>query len=331
MRILDQIYDKLHRNINIYLAAYKAGKIAGFDYTILRWKNHTKFLLRMHKQEDHRKELKRMTIFWDSFLDVIQPYINAPIYPSVIDDGKEAVIWVYWNDLTTMPLLVKKCIERIRQNSNHHKVVVVCEETVQNYLKLDEIIWRKYHEGKISKTHFSDIVRIALLYPYGGVWMDCTLLLTQPLPEFVTSSDFYTNRLAEADKHNICDGRWSTFFMACHKGNLMMQATLDVFVEYWKRYDYNVDYVWMDYIFNLVYNNITSVRRMIDSVPYNNPGIWLLQLRINQACSKKEYADIFNDKSRFIYKLSCKKSFGNSCYDKDGNITLLGRLCDKID
>ena len=92
MRILDQIYDKLHRNINIYLAAYKAGKIAGFDYTILRWKNHTKFLLRIHKQEDHRKELKRMTIFWDSFLDVIQPYINAPIYPSVIDDGKEAEV-----------------------------------------------------------------------------------------------------------------------------------------------------------------------------------------------------------------------------------------------
>lgn len=327
MNIIEKIRDKWQRNSKIYAEAYRAGKIAGLDYTLLLWKNHTKFLLRMRYPEDHQKELDRMILFWDDFLDVIKPYKNEPLYPNVADDNKDAVIWIYWNDPKTMPLMVQKCVERIRQNSNGHDVIVVTENTVSDYLQLDEVVWRKYREGKISKTHFSDIVRIALLYNYGGVWMDCTLLLTQPLPDFVTSSDFYTTHLSEGDKHNISYGRWSTFFMACHKGNLMMKLALDVFVEYWKRYDHIVDYVWMDYIFNMIYDNVPSVKKMIDAVPCNNPGVWLLQLKIDKAFSKEEFDALFCDKDRFIYKLSYKKSFGDSCRDKDGNITLMGRVC----
>ena len=223
--------------------------------------------------------------------------------------------------------MVEKCIERIRRNSNGHQVIVVTEGTVSDYLQLDEVVLRKYKEGKISRTHFCDIVRISLLYHYGGVWMDCTLLLTRPLPEFVTSSAFYTNRLNKWDDNNVGGGRWSTFFMACHKGNLMMRATLDVFVEYWHRYDDAVDYVWMDYIFNLLYNNVPSIKEMIDSVPENNPDIWIMQNKIASPFSKEEFDALIADKSRFLYKFSYKKSIDVPYRDKKGNVTLKGRIC----
>lgn len=336
MSILEKIRDKWQRNSKIYADAYRRGKIAGFDFTLLLWKNHTKFLLRLRNPDDKKAEIRRMNKFWQGFLNVIKPYDSMPVYQYAesshsLDDGKDAVIWIYWNDVSNMPTMVEKCIDRIRKNSNGHKVVIINEENVSNYLQLDEVVLRKYSEGKISRTHFCDIVRIALLYYYGGVWMDCTLLLTHPLPDIVTSSAFYTNHLSKGDTHNVGDGRWSTFFLACHKGNLMMKATLDVFVEYWHRYDDAVDYVWMDYIFNLLYDNVPSIKEMIDSVPENNPDIWIMQTKIASPFSKEEFDALLADNSRFLYKFSYKASVDAPCHDEKGNVTLKGRLCGIID
>lgn len=335
MNIISRIRDKWQRNSKIYADAYRKGKFVGLDYTLLLWKNHTKFLLRLRSPKAKQAEIRRMNKFWESFLDVIKPYEAMPVYQYAeqvhsFDDDKNAVIWIYWNDISTMPIMVEKCIERICKNSNGHKVVVVTEDTVADYLQLDDVILRKYREGKISRTHFCDIVRVALLYHYGGVWMDCTLLLTQPLPEIVTSSVFYTNHQNKWDDYNVGGGRWSTFFIACHKGNLMMKATLDVFIEYWHRYDEMVDYVWMDYIFNLLYNNIPSVKEMIDSVPVNNPDIWIMQTKIASPYSKEEFDNLIADKNRFLYKFSYKDSKDVPCYDERGNMTLKGRICNQI-
>ena len=330
MKFIEKIKDKWQRNKAIFAEAYKKGKVVGFDYTLLLWKNHIKFLLRMRAPEDKKKEFRRINTFWEQFLYVIKPYRDLPIYPasnSTGDEEAETVIWVYWNDLAHMPQMVSNCIEGIKRNSNGHRVVVVTENTVADYLQLDDVVWRKYKEGKISRTHFCDIVRIGLLYKYGGVWMDCTILLTRQLPDIVTSSDFYTNHLCVNDDNNIGGGKWSTFFMACHKGNLMMRCTLEIFIEYWKKYDRIADYVWMDYIFHLIYTNIPSVRKMIDSVPTNNPDIWILQTKIAQPFSEKEYAAIFKDNSRFMYKFSYKGSITAPYRDKEGEITLMGRLC----
>ena len=328
MNVIEKILDKWQRNSCIYAEAYRKGKIAGFDYTWLLWLNHTKFLLRIRNPENKKAEIRRMNKFWSGFLDVVKPYEKMPVYSSPIDDGSKSVIWVYWNDMSMMPTMVEACIERMRRNCNGHKVVIVTEDTVSDYIQLDEVVLRKYKEGKISRTHFCDIVRIALLYHYGGVWMDCTLLLTQPLPEVVTSSPFYANRLSKGDDYNVANGRWSTFFMACHKENLMMKLTLDVFVEYWHRYDDIVDYVWMDYIFNLLYNNIPSIKGMIDAVPENNPDIWMMQNKIAAPFSQDEFNALISDKTRFLYKFSYKKSEEAPLSDKKGNVTLKGRICE---
>jgi len=327
MRLINRIRDKWQRNSEIFADAYRRGKIVGFCFTLLMWWNHTKFLLRMRSEKDKKAEIRRMSKFWEGFADVIEPYKNLPIYEGAIGDGRDAIIWVYWNDMTQMPLMVDKCIERICNNSNGHKVVIVTEGTVADYLHLDEVIMRKYKEGKISRTHFCDIVRISLLCQYGGVWMDCTLLLTHPLPEIVTSSAFYTNHLDKWDNINVGGGRWSTFFLACHKGNLMMRATLDVFVEYWHRYDDMVDYVWMDYIFNLLYNHIPSVKEMIDAVPENNPDIWIMQTKISRPFSIDEFESLLTDKTRFMYKFSYKDSMSVPYRNENGDITLMGRIC----
>lgn len=328
MNILTKIKDKLQRNGEIFARAWRQGRIAGMGLTWILWKEHSKFLLHRDISKDKQAEYAYLNRFWQQFTDVISKYKDKPIYDqNASEKENEPIIWLYWNDVSKMPDMVKSCIERIHKNANGNRVVIVTEDTVKDYLMLDEVVWNKYNAGKISRTHFCDIVRIALLYKYGGVWLDCTLLLTQPLPKDVIEADFYTNRLKSGDTQNVCGGRWSTFMLACHPGNLMMRASLDVFIEYWKRYDDIVSYVWMDYIFNLIYNEIPSVRQMIDDVPYNNPDIWIQQLNIAKPFTREQFDALLSDKSRFMWKFSYKDSVPAPLQDAEGNLTLKGWIC----
>ena len=57
MNIFHKITDKLQRNWKIYTDAVNKGKIMGLGYTLLLWKNHTKFLLRMRTLKDRFAEV----------------------------------------------------------------------------------------------------------------------------------------------------------------------------------------------------------------------------------------------------------------------------------
>ena len=50
----------------------------------------------------------------------------------------------------------------------------------------------KYEKGIIPKAQFTDIIRLALLDKYGGVWIDSTMFETGELPKEVFSSEFFT-------------------------------------------------------------------------------------------------------------------------------------------
>ena len=51
----------------------------------------------------------------------------------------------------------------------------------------------KFINNIFSITHFSDIIRMALLSKYGGYWIDSTYLVTSPLTKVNTS--FFTLKL----------------------------------------------------------------------------------------------------------------------------------------
>lgn len=331
MNIIGKIADKWQRNSRIYAEAWRQGRIVGIGYTLLLWKNHTKFLMRIRNAKDQQRAIYRMISFMEQFAYVVDKYKTAPSYPAPIDRTEEKTIWVYWNDERYMPSMVMSCIQRIRDNANGHKVIIITKDNVTDYLDFDPVVWRKWREGKITPTHFSDFVRAGLLLKYGGVYMDSTILLTQPLPAYVTESDYYTNHLPSVNHTNVSGGRWSSFFQACHKDCLLMQVVLEIFTEYWKRYDALADYVLIDYAMNLAYTHIPSVRLLIDSVPVNNPDIWIQQVNISKPFTREQFYALLSDKSRFLWKFSCKGSADAPVRTADGRVTLKGWICGEGD
>lgn len=328
MNLLAKIKDKLERNGEIYARAWREGSIAGRSYTWLLWKNHTKYLLRIRNIEDKQKAMQRVVDFMEkNFSSIVDRYKDAPAYPALIDRKEQSTIWVYWNDESHMPPMVAACIRRIRENANGREVVIITDQNVRQYVDFDPIVWKKQEEGKITRTHFSDFIRVGLLLRYGGVYIDSTTFLTQPLPLEVTEADYYTNHAEAIDCTNVGGGRWSSFFQACHKDCLLMRAVLDIFTEYWKRYDALVDYVLIDYAMHLAYTHIPAVHQLIDAVPCNNPDIWIQQLNIAKPFTREQFDALLADKSRFMWKFSYKASVKAPLQDEQGNLTLKGWIC----
>ena len=197
MNILHKISDKLKRNYRIYSEALDKGKIMGFGYTLLLWKNHTKFLLRMRNPEFRFAEVDKVVDFMEKqFGTFVDQYKEQLIYnyDILIDDSwRQNKIWVFWNNPDSMPLMVQSCIDRIRQMSNGHEVVILTEGNLKDYIDFEPVVWRKYKEGKITRTHLSDFIRVAVLYRYGGVYFDSTIYPTRPLDDKFFNLPFFSN------------------------------------------------------------------------------------------------------------------------------------------
>ena len=56
-----------------------------------------------------------------------------------------------------------------------YQMIILDKDTYKDYVDIPDVILKKLAEGKISFTHFSDILSFALLMNYVGWWMDATI------------------------------------------------------------------------------------------------------------------------------------------------------------
>lgn len=105
------------------------------------------------------------------------------------------VIWQYWGqgaDAPDLPEVVRIGFASVDYFAGDYQVIRLSDTTVRDYIDLPEFVWEKMHTHKaFNRTFFSDLLRVALLATYGGVWLDATILLSAPLPEAYTTADFF--------------------------------------------------------------------------------------------------------------------------------------------
>ena len=221
-----------------------------------------------------KRTLKRvMNVYGQK--EVVKKYIdntdnllmnNSPI-------GDTSNIWVcWWQGEENMPEVVKVCYRSIKKLSGKHPVVLITEENLKNYVQLPQFIMDKYAAGIISRTHFSDILRFYLLKEYGGIWMDITNFLTAEIDSFVpVDSTFYSYKHI-TEYNNVSQGLWTSYFNASGKGNIIPSYLYESLVSYWNKTDKLEDYLLLDFIFKLGYDNIPAMKKIIDSIPLKEIG-----------------------------------------------------------
>ena len=146
----------------------------------------------------------RFLLIWASERDVFS-YVNQRVVESIVKVSPKAQVTIYSNEL---PLDWLKPLTFQGYNTLVQRYdITQLVSTVQ----LGGVIWRKMLEVKSPhfETHSSDLLRLLLLYKYGGIYLDTDALLTKDL------SSLPHNWLGLIDYLNLEDtcawclnGRW---------------------------------------------------------------------------------------------------------------------------
>lgn len=220
-----------------------------------------------------------------------------------------APIWVFWwQGEENAPDIVRYCIKSIKCNAGSHPVNIVTEENYLQFTDIPKYVIEKMQVGKITLTHFSDILRMNLIANNGGLWLDATIFCSQKMKEDIFEYPVYTGRNPGKDFMNISDWNWTSFAISGWKGNGLFVAANAIFSAYWKENDDLIDYYLVDYVLKLIYENVTEAKNFIDRIENNNTGQMLLCQKFNMPYSAKTYNDMVFQ-STWLHKLSWKEKW----------------------
>jgi hypothetical protein len=106
-------------------------------------------------------------------------------------DMSDIPIFQYWNKgLTHAPEIVKICVESVKKHTQNMNHIEINDMNFEQYVEIPESIKGKYIKGEISPTHFSEILRFALLRRYGGFWIDSTVYLSDGIENYARNPFF---------------------------------------------------------------------------------------------------------------------------------------------
>lgn len=148
----------------------------------------------------HASIMKYLKVYIDSYKSPVATEYKKP---------EEFIIWtMWWQGESKMPECIKMCCNSIRKNANGYKVVIITEDNYQNYIQIPGYIITKFKSGKMSTTHLSDIIRVNLLYAYGGLWIDGGMLVTKEIPPLLETENVWTLRFPREKYACISEKRW---------------------------------------------------------------------------------------------------------------------------
>lgn len=244
----------------------------------------------------------------EKYSTVIQAHTQNPVQAAPTNGTPPAIWSVWWQGEDHAPEIVKVCFSAINKHKGSHPFRIITRDNFREYVDLPEHITRKVQDGTMSFTHFSDILRVYLLYHYGGLWLDSTMLVVDDIPEEIFRREYFSIKSGfNLKSFSVPMGRWTSFCQAAHKGSMLCGFALDLHVEYWKEQTMPVDYILIDYIYALAYEEFPKCRELLDSVPVNNRDTENLMPILNQKWDAQKFAAL-SSATRF-FKLSWKHKF----------------------
>ena len=86
-------------------------------------------------------------------------------------------IWTYWHN-DNLPPVVKACIDSWKVFNPEYEITILNNKKVKELCDFDLEKLSIPHE---FRARYADYARLIVLYKYGGVWMDSTIICTQSL------------------------------------------------------------------------------------------------------------------------------------------------------
>ena len=321
--------NKLRKALNYYQDISK--KRAYFPNNVLNWQLLGKFLGQIPYvigENNARKICEKRH-------NVTRGFLEKEFYEFIINyefntcnQKNSKIIWTLWmQGYKNAPELVKSTIDSIRKFAelNNFQFILLEENTIEKYIVFPKLIKEKMDLGVIDYTKISDILRVSLLAKYGGTWIDATIYMKEEFDSSLLLQNYYTIKTGGIEDYspNISNNRWKGFFLSGNSS--LFSFTRDFFFEYYSRYDIAVDYLLIDYIFDMAYKYDEKIKNQMLELEKSNPNLFWLESHLGDKFDQKVWDNITETTKVFktTYKLSGEiKSNKNNFYSKliDGKL-----------
>ncbi|MDO4692131.1 MAG: capsular polysaccharide synthesis protein [Porphyromonadaceae bacterium] len=185
------------------------------------------------------------------------------------DFGGKTVIWQYWGqgwNESELPEVVRLCAWSVDRYKGDCIVVRLSDSNLHEYIDLPDYVMslRAY-----NMAFFADMLRLALLATYGGVWLDATVLLTAYLPENYQKMGLFVYQRSdgELDKnfwrasyyayygwHKDFRVRMLNSIIFAQPQNPLIVALYTLLDHYWQHHEQAMDY----FFFQIYFNELVS-------------------------------------------------------------------------
>lgn len=200
-----------------------------------------------------------------------KPYQDADI--------RNLPIWFFWYQ-GELPKLVKLCYGSILRNSKGRPVHLLTKENMNDYIMFPKHISRLFNEGKMTVTHLSDLLRVSLLYKYGGTWIDATVYTTS-IDNSQMNPIFDSLKMHPLTNNHISDYRWATFYLFSYPRSEAMKCFRNVLYAYFRDHDYIINYLLIDYTFVMLYEKNNEFKNIVDYKAYDGEHLYDLVTILN--------------------------------------------------
>ena len=232
---------------------------------------------------------------------------NLPEYSDLPDDNPYPnKIWTMWlQGYDAAPPIVKACINSIKKYSDGREVIILTEDNLSKYVKLPDFIEEKYKKGFITRTHYSDLVRLELLKCYGGTWIDSTIYCVNSLGEYTSDPFVITiNRITDRPL-NI-----TSYYIHSERNNYLIKCIQECLYDYWRHNNKLVEYFLLHFFHFLLVNYNQKCKEIWQKVPFRlNQTSKLLRIESYKEYNQKQIDYILSLSP--IHKFSYKDDFSN--------------------
>jgi hypothetical protein len=166
--------------------------------------------------------------------DYLRKYRYVLSQPLEVPDAinpQAGKIWICWlQGVAHAPHIVQQCVHSITAHYPGNDVVLLDGTNIPQYVDIPDYITKKWRDGIITNTHYSDIVRIFLLAIYGGVWIDATTFLLDKIPAYIRNAELFAFKCDPAA--GVVASNW---FIAANPNNPIILKVKNLLCEYWKK------------------------------------------------------------------------------------------------
>ena len=211
------------------------------------------------------------------------------------------IIWTMWQQgEEQMPETVQASMKTIKDfaKRNDCEFYLLTDENLVDFINIPTDITEKYKKKELSAAHYSDIIRFSLLYQYGGIWMDATLLVSPYATLEMFEGDFFSLNhppiRSEQIERTVGDFKWAGFFLAGKKGEPYFKHIRDLYLYYVRKYPVFIHYLMMDYFILSEYKCNPYFENLVDRLPILAPAerVWFLRDHAHDLFDEKEWEEV---------------------------------------